>query len=746
MKSEQSNQTILKIGGMHCAMCVRTVENVLKGVNGVTNVTVNLATEKAYVEYTDKFMLENARRAIESAGYQLLGKEGELSGDKEDQALALELKNRRRRFIIGFVVGAVLMFLMYLPSMKLVGWHYLQFMIATPFFFYLSLPIFRAAWQALRNRSLNMDVMYALGIGTAYLASVMGTFNLFLTPEYSFYETAVFLATFLTLGRYLEARAKGKTTASIKQLMKLQPQTAIVTRNGVGQEIPLNEVQVGDLVTTKPGGKIAVDGEVVAGTSFVNESMLTGESVPVYKQPGDKVFGGTLNRHGALQYRATRVGQETMLAQIIRLVEQAQSSKPPVQRLADLVVSYFIPVVLLIAIGAFIIWYVIVGQSLLFALTTLIAVLVIACPCALGLATPTAVTVGLGRGAELGILIKNGEVLEIAPQIDMVIFDKTGTLTEGQPRVTAVFSLQNNENRLLQLAASVEQQSEHPLGEAIVEYARRNGIELLPATAFAALEGQGVEATIADQPMLVGSPQLMQQRQIELPPNLQTRLDEFQAKGASVIIVSMAQAALGLIALADELKDSAIPAVRQLQRERLEVVMLTGDNQQTARAIAHKLQVDNYLAEIMPQDKAATIKKLQEQGKKVAFVGDGINDAPALAQADIGIAIGSGTDVAVETGDIVLVKNDLTDVVAALELSRKVMSRIRQNLFWALAYNSALIPVAAGALYPLFGITFKPELGGLAMALSSVTVISLSLLLKKYLPPSKRLLNSKGGK
>lgn len=719
-------------------MCVRNVESALMRVPGVQSVVVNLATEKANIEYTGDLDFTTARQLLEAIGYKLIGKAEDYRAQPLAQASEFDARDKLKRIALGFVTGMILMLLMFLPQGHLAWGNYLQFLLATPVFWYLSRPIQRAAYQALRNRLLTMDVMYALGINTAYIASVLGTFGIVLTADYSFYEAAIFLATFLTLGRYLEGRAKSKTSAAIERLLELQPPTTLVLRNGEEQEINLEEVEIGDIVITKPGGKIAVDGEIIAGESYLDEAMLTGESLPVYKQVGDKVYCGTLNRTGVLKYRATGIGADTVLGQIVRLVEDAQGSRPPIQRLADRVVTYFIPVVLAIALLAFFIWFVIVGNSLLFSLTTLIAVLVIACPCALGLATPTAVTVGIGRGAELGILIKNGEALEVFPKIDTMVFDKTGTLTTGAPEVIGIRVEDGEEYNLLQLAASAEQYSEHPFAEAIIGKAREKGIELLPVENFQSLVGQGISAKIRGQTVLVGNHQFMLDQGIFLNQWYAENQATDQESGATVIIVAIDGTARGMFALADTIKPSAAQAVAALQKYGLQVALLTGDNFRTAQVIATRLGLNGFQAEILPQEKASFIQALQRQGRKVAFVGDGINDAPALAQADLGIAIGAGTDIAKETGDIVLVRNDLLDVVAAYELSRKVMQRIRQNLFWAFAYNSALIPVAAGLLYPFWGITFKPEYGGLAMALSSVTVISLSLLLRRYLPPIKK--------
>lgn len=739
MQKENTNQTTLKIGGMTCAMCAKTIENVLGKIDGIQEVSVNLATEKATIAFDEASLDFSAvKNAIASAGYQFLGVEGEKTAISEEEIFAKDLHSKKLRIIIGLITGSLLMIPMFVHLPTTFPLHYLQFILSTPVFLYLSWPIFYAGYFSLKNRTLNMDVMYSMGIGVAFIASVIGTFNIVLTYEFMFYETAIFLATFLIIGRYLETKAKGKMSASIKRLISLQPKTANVIRNGNEIGIPIADVQIGDIITVKPGGKIPVDGKVTGGESYVDESMITGESVAVFKQTGDKVVGGTINKNGVLRFRATKIGKETVLAQIIYLVEQAQSSKPPVQRIADKAVSYFIPVILVIAIASFIIWYFIVGESLMFSLTTLISILVIACPCALGLATPTAVTVGIGRAAELGILVKNGETLEIAERVTTVVFDKTGTLTMGKPEVTDVFCPEVSLSDLLELVASIEKSSEHPLGESIVSYATERGISLYQVEKFNSIGGKGVLAHVSGREIVVGNEKLLSEMVISIPNEYRKAIDRFESDGKTVVIAVLDGLVKGVIAIADTVNPTAEIAIAELYKSGREVVMITGDNERTAKAIAKQIGIERLLAGILPQDKAAEVKRLQESGEVVAYVGDGINDSPSLAQADVGIAIGSGTDIAIESGDIVLVKNDLTDVVAALQLSKKVMTKIRQNLFWAFAYNSALIPVAAGILYPLFGITFRPELGGAAMALSSVTVISLSLMLKKFTPEVKR--------
>lgn len=731
----KKDKVVVEIGGMHCAMCVKTVEQALNALAGVREAGVNLATEKAQIVYDPgQVTLTDIQKSIEATGYRYLGSDRDSGAAAQKKSSVEELKERRRRFTLGFAVAVPLMLLMWLPVRLPQYWSFLLFGVISPVFFYIGYPIFRAAVQALRHRSLNMDVMYAMGMGVAYLSSVLATFGIGLSREFMFYETALMLATFLTLGRYLEARAKSRTSESIQKLIELQPPSATVIRNNIEMGIPLSEVVVGDTVVVKPGGKIPVDGKVLSGGSFVDEAMLTGEPVPVFKEKGSKVVGGTVNQDGAFQFIAEKVGKDTMLAQIIRTVEEAQGSKPPVQRLADRAVSYFIPVVLAIAIAAFLFWFFIAGAGLLFALTTLIAVLVIACPCALGLATPTAVTVGIGRGAELGVLIKSGEVLETAGKLDTVVFDKTGTLTEGKPEVVSVIAYGLENDELLRLAAGLEAKSQHPLGKAIVQYARDKMIALAEVDSFQNFGGKGITGTLDGKSLIVGNRKLFREKNIPVPENVLADLAHFENEGYTVVIVGMAEQIVGLIAVADRLKESARATVQALRKRGFEVGLITGDNWQAGNAIARELGLDFVQANVLPGGKAQELQKLQADGKAVAFVGDGINDAPALSMADIGIAMGGGTDVAVESGDVVLMYTDLTAVVTAIDLSRKVLRRIRQNLFWAFAYNAALIPVAAGILYPLFGIVFKPELGGLAMALSSVSVISLSLLLKRFKP------------
>jgi len=623
------------------------------------------------------------------------------------------------------------------------GWlssPFLQLLLATPVQFWAGLRFYRGAWAAVQHRTADMNTLIALGTSAAYAYSVVATFlphaftRAGLAPEV-YYETAAIIVTLILLGRFLEARAKGRASEAIRRLMALAPQTARVVRNGEEVEIPAEEVQVGDIVVVRPGERIPVDGVVLEGYSAVDESMVTGESVPVDKGPGDLVIGGTLNRMGAFRFRATRVGKDTTLSQIIRLVEEAQTRKAPVQRLADRISAVFVPAVIIVATLTFLVWWIWGPQpSVTFALANFIAVLIIACPCALGLATPTAILVGTGKGAELGVLIKGGEALEAAGRVQVVILDKTGTLTRGRPTLTDAHPVNGfSEVDLLRWAGSAERGSEHPIGQAVVEAARARGIALADLQAFEAVPGGGIVARVEGRSVIVGTLRLLRERGV--PPNgLLEVVDRLSQEGRTPMAVAVDGIAAGVLAVADTLKPHAREVIEELRRMGLQVAILTGDTRRTAEAIARQLGVDRVLSEILPHQKVEEVRRLQSEGYRVAFVGDGINDAPALAQADLGIAIGAGTDVAMEAADIVLVGDDLWGIVRAIRLSRATLRTIRQNLFWAFAYNVALIPVAAGALYPFFGVLLNPVFAAAAMALSSVTVVSNSLRLRRFNP------------
>ncbi len=730
----ETERAVLRIGGMHCASCVASVEKALSSVRGVISAHVNLGNEQAYVLYYPSVVsLQDMRDAVAGAGFRFLGTDTDGS-DTRDDAVRKDLAEKLRRIVVGFLISGVLMGLMFIPQADMHLMAYIQFLIATSVLFWLARPIISVAFVSLRNHVLNMDVMYAMGISVAYLASVLATFHVVLDMNSLFFDTAVMLTSFLVLGRYLEARAKGRTGDAIRSLISLRAETASVLRDEKEVVIPVEEVAIGDRILVRPGDRIPVDGRLLNGSSFVDESMVTGEPLPVEKGPGDGVIGGTIVTTGSFEFSAERVGADTMLARIIRLVDEAQGTKPPVQRIADVAVAWFIPVVLGIAVLSFLIWMYL-GAGASFALQTFIAVLVVACPCALGLATPTALTVGIGKGAELGILIRNGAALEASNSLTSILFDKTGTLTAGQPQVTDVDVFHGTEPVLLSLAAGLEALSTHPLAGAILDRTRLAGAVPSEAGDFVYLPGKGLSGTIAGGRILVGSRSFLEMSGVLISVTDEEKIVRRQAEGKTTVLVSRDDQLLGQIAIADTIKPEAPAVVRMLADMGIGSIMVTGDNQRTADAVAGMVGIERVIAGVLPDEKEREVGRLQSGGEKVGFVGDGINDAPALARAETGIAIGSGTDVAIESADIVLVRSDLRDVVSSLQLSRKVMGRIRMNLFWAFAYNAILIPLAAGFFYPRF--LFQPEYGACAMALSSVTVVSLSLLLKYYTPPAR---------
>jgi Cu+-exporting ATPase len=735
----------LPIRGMSCASCVDKVEHALTGIDGVLRASVNLASERATVEVLATTPVSVLRRAVRDAGYDAPEVEGETAEDYERTARAREIAVLRRKLIAGTVLSTPILW----GSLQHMGLHqiwipellkswYVQLALATPVQFWVGWQFYRGAWAMARHRTTDMNTLIAVGTSAAYLYSVVATFfpQAFraggLEPQV-YYETAAIIIVLILLGRFLEARAKGQTSEAIRKLISLQAPTAHVVRPDGEVELPVDEVVVGDLLVVRPGEKVPVDGVIQDGRSALDESMLTGESLPAEKGPGDEVIGATLNRTGAFTFKASKVGRDTMLAQIIRLVQEAQGSKAPIQRLADRVAAYFVPAVMMLATVTFLVWLVFgPAPSLTYALVTFVAVLIIACPCALGLATPTAIMVGTGRGAEQGVLIKSGEALEIAHRTNTVVLDKTGTLTKGVPSVTDVQALDGfGESEVLRLAASAEWGSEHPLGEAIVRRANERGLALSHPQRFEAVPGRGITAEVDDRQLLVGNPLLLTERGVALDVARESG-DGFAREGKTPMYVAVDGRPMGIVAVADTLKPRSAEIVAALRRMGLDVVMLTGDNRVTAGAIAKQLGVEHHLAEVLPEHKADEVKKLQAAGRRVAMVGDGINDAPALAQADLGIAIGAGTDVAIESADIVLIGEDLGGILTALRLSRQTMRTIKQNLFWAFFYNIILIPLAAGALYPFFRILLNPMLAALAMAFSSVSVVTNSLRLRWF--------------
>jgi Cu+-exporting ATPase len=731
------------VKGMHCAACVGKVEHALAGVPGVRMATVNLATERATVELAPGGpSLAELRQAVAAAGYTVPAEIAATPEAADRERILRQAEDRLLR--VKFLVGAGLSVPVLVGSMhEVFTWAphelrnpWLLWVLTTPVQFWVGGQFHRAFLGELRHRSTSMNTLVSIGTNAAYLFSVAVT----LWPRAfsaagatPYYEASALLMTFLVLGRWLEARARGGTSEAIRRLLALQPKTARVLRDGGERDLPISEVVVGDLLRLRPGERIAVDGEVVEGASSVDESMLTGESLPVEKGPGAAVIGGAVNRTGTLTFRATRVGRETVLAQIIRMVEQAQGSKAPIQRLADQVAAVFVPVILAIAAITFGVWWLWgPAPAFFYALTNAVGVLVIACPCAMGLATPTAIMVGTGQGALFGVLIKSAAALELLHKVGVVVLDKTGTLTAGRPVVTdVVVGGPVSADEVLALAAAAEQGSEHPLGEAIVTEAKARGLALPPVSEFEAVPGQGVDALASDGRILLGNARMLRARGVDISA-LEARARELAEDGKSVIYVGFGGEVQGIIAVSDVLKPHARATVAALRALGLEVAMLTGDTRLTAEAIARQAGIDRVLAEVLPGQKAAEIKRLQGGGRLVAMVGDGINDAPALAQADVGIAMGSGTDVAIEAADVTLVRGDLRGVVTAVELSRRTIRIIKENLAWAFGYNLILVPVAAGALYPLSGILLSPLLAGLAMALSSVSVVANSLRLKRF--------------
>jgi len=712
----------LPVSGMSCAACARSIENQLAATAGVNRAHVNFATSTATVEFDPaRAAVRNLVDAIEELGYGVpQPSTGDSPGeDIEEQARRREYAALRRRLWLAAAFAAPVVVLGMWPGlMHLAAMSWIQLALTTPVVFYAGAPFYQGAWTALRHRSANMNTLIALGTGAAFLYSLSVTLR---GGHEVYYEAAAVIITLILLGRVLEARARGKASEAIRHLRELQPKTARVVREGAEREIPIEEVRVGDIVVVRPGEKIPVDGEVREGDSAVDESMLTGESMPLDKKPGNAVYGGTINRSGSLRFEVRKVGRATALQQMIDLVRQAQGSRAPVARLADVVSGYFTVGVLVVAVVTFLVW---LGfRPLPFALQNFVAVLIIACPCALGLATPTAIMVGTGRGAERGILIKGGEALEAACGIGIVILDKTGTITSGQPRVTDVIPVNGySASEVLRLAASAERYSEHPLGRAVVAHAQTLGIALAEPAGFRAVAGHGVAARVDGRALTVGG---------LAGPHEMPELERLAAEGKTAVAVSIDGRPAGAIGIADTVKPEAAAAVRRLVEMGIEVWMITGDNRRTAESVARQVGIQRVLAEVLPEGKVSEVRKLQAAGKKVALVGDGINDAPALAQADVGIAIGTGTDIAKEAASITLMRGDLNGVADALELARQTMRVIRQNLFWAFAYNSIGIPIAAGVLYPFTGWLLSPVLASAAMALSSVTVVTNSLRLKR---------------
>ncbi|MFB2835949.1 heavy metal translocating P-type ATPase [Floridanema evergladense] len=744
----------LKLRGMSCASCAKNIEDAIRSVPGVKEANVNFGAEQANVIYdAQKTNVESIQNAVEEAGYSAysLQEQQMITGEDDTEKAARQAESRE--LILKVVFGGIISIILIVGSLPMMtglnlpfipAWlhnPWFQLLLTTPVQFWCGYSFYINGWKAFKRHAATMDTLIALGTSAAFFYSLFATLfpNFFinqgLMPEV-YYETAAVVITLILLGRFFENRARGQTSEAIRQLIGLQAKTARVIRNGKEVDIPIQEVQIDDVILVRPGEKIPVDGEVIEGSSTIDESMVTGESIPVKKQPGDEVIGATINKTGSFKFRAIRVGKDTVLAQIVQLVQQAQGSKAPIQRLADRVTGWFVPVVIAIAIATFIIWFNFMGNVTL-ALITTVGVLIIACPCALGLATPTSVMVGTGKGAENGILIKGAKSLELAHKIKTIVLDKTGTVTQGKPTVTDFITVNGtankNELKLIKLAASVERNSEHPLAEAVVRYAETQQVSLGDVEQFEAIAGSGVQGIVSDRLVQIGTSRWMSELGIDTTI-LQQFKTEWESAGKTAIWIAVDGEIEGLMGIADAIKPSSPAAIKALKRLGLEVVMLTGDNRQTAEAIAREVGINRVFAEVRPDQKAAKVQEIQSEGKIVAMVGDGINDAPALAQADVGIAIGTGTDVAIAASDITLISGDLQGIVTAIQLSRATMQNIRQNLFFAFIYNVAGIPIAAGILFPFFGWLLNPIIAGGAMAFSSVSVVTNALRLRNFQP------------
>ncbi len=745
------SEITLKIGGMHCASCASNIEKALLKTSGITTANVSFPLEQARITYDQEIVtVSDIKKVIEGVGYTASEKIGKADADREQRAREEEINRQKINFIIALVLAIpislgdmgrnIAWVAPYSP--KIFQDDMVLFILATIVMLFPGRQFFEGTYKGLKHGVTDMNLLIATGTGAAYLISVAATFlNLGEAYRHTYYDTAALLIMFIVLGRYLEALTKGRTSEAIRKLMGLAAKTARIVVNGEEKEIPVEDVKVNDVVVVRPGEKMPVDGRVIDGLTAVDESMITGESIPVEKTVGSEVIGATMNKTGMIKFTATRVGSDTALAQIIKLVEDAQTQKAPIQKLADIVAGHFILAVHVLALLTFFFWFFIgyeyfnvpatfgmgMTSPFLFSLLISITVLIISCPCAVGLATPTAIMVGTGKGAENGILIKGGEALERAQKLDTIVFDKTGTLTKGEPALTDVIAIKGMQDEVLRLAAIAEKGSEHPLGEAILKGAKARGIDVPDAEGFKAIPGRGVEAKYEGKRILIGTRKLMIENGFDITSQ-NGRMEEFEHDGKTAILVSEDNELAGIIAVADTLKETSVDAVRTLHEMGLTVAMITGDNRRTADAIAKQVGIDRVLSEVLPEDKALEIKKLQAEGRKVAMVGDGINDAPALVQSDVGIAIGSGTDVAIESAQIVLIKNDVRDVAKAIRLSRLTLAKIKQNLFWAFFYNTVGIPIAAGILYPFL---LNPAIAAAAMATSSVSVTMNTLLMKR---------------
>lgn len=725
---------------MTCVMCSRAVTSAVSKMPGVYSVHVNLVSETADVLYNPKMITtDDIGDRINLIGYEYLGIHDNNSINNEilEKKHAENQKNKLYRIIVGFFFSALLMYLMFGNVNLGHNSSYILLAISILPFIYVSYPIIKSGITSIRHLNLNMDVMYSLGIGISFIVSVLSTFHLLGESHFMLYDTSIMLGSFLMLGKYLEDRAKGKTSDSIKKLVQLKSTEATVEKMVDGQliqkKVPINEVFKGNVVIVKPGEKIPLDGEIIEGQSYVDESLVTGESMPVLKKVSSNVIGGSINKEGSFKFKVTNTNEKTVLSQIISMVQDAQNSNPPIQKLADKVIKFFIPTILIIALIAFSVWYFYLGSPFLYSLSIFISVIVVACPCSLGLAIPTALTVGVGLASKYGILIKDGETLEVSDKINHVLLDKTGTVTNGKPILSEIINYSNKNNEeILKIARSIEQYSQHPISSAIFNDENKNNYDLYPVTNFENISGKGVKANINNKTYLIGNKKLIEDNDINIPKNIIDNLEQKEFDLKTGILLAEKEV-LAIITIEDTIKENSVKAINSLHKMGIETSLVSGDNKNTSEKVAQKVGINDVISEVLPQGKLDYVKKIQSLNKIVAFIGDGINDAPSLTKADVGIAIGTGTDVAIESGDMILVNGDLLNAVAGIQISKKTMSRVKLNLFWAFAYNVILIPIAAGILIP-WGIFFRPEYSAFAMALSSVTVITLSLLLKRYVP------------
>lgn len=722
-------------------MCSRAVTSTVSKMPGVYSIHVNLISETADVIFNPEIVTtDEIGDKINSIGYEYMGihDNNSINNNIIEQKHEENLKKKLYRIIVGFFFSALLMFLMF-SNIDLNGNDsYIQLAITIIPFIYVCSPILKSGFNSLIHRNLNMDVMYTLGIGISFIASVLSTFHLLGTSHFMLYDTSIMLGSFLMLGKYLEDRAKSKTSDSINKLIELKATEAtiekIINDKPVQEKVDIESVLKGNIVIIKPGEKIPLDGEIIEGKSYVDESLVTGESVPVQKNVGDTVIGGSINKDGSFKFRVTNTGDKTVLSQIIAMVQDAQNSSPPIQKLADKVITYFIPGILIIAIITFILWYVVYHSPLLYSLSIFISIVVVACPCALGLAIPTALTVGVGLAAKNGILIKDGQTLEVSEKITHVLLDKTGTITVGQPVLSNIINYSKMDDKnVLKIARSIEQFSQHPISSALFNNKEKEEFELYDVTDFENISGKGVKGKINNQYYFIGNRKLIKEHDINLPDDIAQDLEKEELNMKTSMLLANESEIIGIISVEDVIKENSKKAVKELHNMNIKTTMVSGDNKNSSEKIAKEVGIDNVVSEVLPQGKLDYVKKLQSEGEIVAFIGDGINDAPSLTKSNVGIAIGTGTDVAIESGDIILINGDLLNAIAGIQISKKTMSRVRLNLFWAFAYNVILIPVAAGALIP-WNIVFRPEYSAFAMALSSVTVITLSLLLRNYIP------------